>query len=41
VKFDAAPRLMIAFRKPAPPSREDMVFDVLQLLLSEGNTGRL
>lgn len=39
--FDAAPRLMLAFRKPAPPAREDVVFDVLQVLLGEGNTGRL
>lgn len=41
VTFDAAPRFMMAFRKPAPPSREDAVFDVLQVLLGEGNTGRL
>ncbi len=39
--FDAAPRLMLAFRKPAPPSRDDSVFDVLEVLLGEGNTGRL
>lgn len=39
--FDAAPRLLLAFRKPAPPSRDDLVFDVLQLLLGEGNTSRL
>ncbi len=39
--FDAAPRLMIAFRKPAPPARDDFVFDVMQVLLDEGNTGRL
>ncbi len=39
--FDAAPRLMLAFRKPAPPARDDTVFDVIQVLLSEGNTGRL
>jgi predicted Zn-dependent peptidase len=32
---------MMAFRKPAPPSRDDAVFDVLQVLLGEGNTGRL
>jgi predicted Zn-dependent peptidase len=41
VTYDAAPRLMMAFRKPAPPSKEDAIFDVLELLLSEGNTGRL
>ena len=39
--FDAAPRLMMAFRKPAPPSRDDAVFDVMEVLLGEGNTGRL
>lgn len=41
VTFDAAPRLMMAFRKAAPPAREDAVFDVLELLLGEGNTSRL
>ncbi|MFZ5444305.1 MAG: M16 family metallopeptidase [Myxococcota bacterium] len=39
--FDAAPRLYLAFRKPAPPSRDDAIFDVLAVLLGEGNTGRL
>lgn len=41
VLFDANPEVMIAFRKPAPPAREDYVFDVLQVLLGEGRTGRL
>ncbi|MFT3708154.1 MAG: pitrilysin family protein [Archangium sp.] len=41
VTFDAQPRLLIGFRKPAPPSREDAVFDVIDLLLSEGNSSRL
>lgn len=41
VTFDAQPRLMIAFRKPAPPSREDAVFDVLRVVLADGNTSRL
>jgi predicted Zn-dependent peptidase len=41
VTFDAAPRVMLAFRKPAPPARDDAVFDVMQVLLDEGNTGRL
>jgi predicted Zn-dependent peptidase len=41
VTFDAQPRLLIGFRKPRPPSREDAVFDVLNKLLSEGNTSRL
>ena len=41
VTFDAAPRLMMGFRKPGPPSRDDIVFDVITVLLEEGNTGRL
>ncbi len=41
VKFDAAPRLYLAFRKPAPPSRDDAIFDVLDVILSDGTTGRL
>jgi predicted Zn-dependent peptidase len=41
VTFDAQPRMLIGFRKPAPPSREDAVFDVIDLLLSEGNSSRL
>jgi predicted Zn-dependent peptidase len=41
LSFDAAPRVMMAFRKPAPPSRDDAVFDVLQVLLADGNTSRL
>ena len=32
---------MIAFRKPPPPSRDDNVFDVVETILTEGNTGRL
>ncbi len=39
--FDAAPRLFIAFRKPAPPAHDDAIFDVLNLLLGDGTTGRL
>ncbi len=41
VFFDASPRLMMAFRKPPPPERDDYIFDVLQVLLSEGRTSRL
>ncbi|MBI3182238.1 MAG: insulinase family protein [Myxococcales bacterium] len=41
VTFDASPRLALAFRKPPPPERDDYVFDVLQVLLGEGRTGRL
>ncbi len=41
VHFEANPRVLIAFRKPAPPAKDDYVFDVLQVLLGEGRTGRL
>ncbi len=41
VWFDANPMLMIAFHKPALPSRDDYVFDVISALLSHGRTGRL
>lgn len=41
VTFDAQPRLLMAFRKPPPPSREDAVFDVLRVVLADGNTSRL
>lgn len=41
LKFDAKPRLLFGFRKPPPPGRDDAIFDVLDVLLGEGNTGRL
>lgn len=41
VTFDAKPRLLLAFRKPAPPSRDDALFDVFDVLLGQGRTGRL
>jgi len=41
VIFDASPRLYLAFRKPTLPSRDDYVFDVLEVLLGQGRTGRL
>ncbi len=41
VFFDASPRLMIGFRKPTIPDRDDFVFDVLQILLGQGRTARL
>ncbi len=41
VVFDASPLLAMGFRKPAPPARDDYVFDVIQVLLGEGRTGRL
>lgn len=41
VAFDAKPRLLLGFRKPPPPTRDDAIFDVFDVLLGEGNTGRL
>jgi predicted Zn-dependent peptidase len=41
VFFDAGPRLMLGFRKPTLPSRDDYVFDVIDAVLGEGRTGRL
>ena len=41
VFFDASPRIFLAFRKPPPPTHDDFVFDVLDVLLGEGRTGRL
>jgi predicted Zn-dependent peptidase len=41
VYFDANPRLYMGFRKPSLPSKDDYVFDVLEVLLGQGRTGRL
>ncbi len=41
VFYDAAGRIYLAFHKPAPPARDDLVFDVLEQVLGEGRTGRL
>jgi len=41
VIFDANPSLLIGFHKPAPPSPEDYVFDVLNEILTGGRTSRL
>ncbi|MBS1153340.1 MAG: zinc-dependent peptidase, family, partial [Myxococcaceae bacterium] len=41
VFFDAGPRVYLAFRKPPPPAHDDFVFDVIDVLLGEGRTGRL
>jgi predicted Zn-dependent peptidase len=41
IKFDAEPRLAIAFHKPTLPQRADYVFDLIDLILSEGRTSRL
>ena len=41
VTFDAEPQLAIAFHKPTLPSREDYVFDLIDLILSQGRSSRL
>jgi predicted Zn-dependent peptidase len=41
VEFDAEPRLMIAFHKPAWPHPDDAVFEVIDSLLTSGRTSRL
>ncbi len=41
VYFEAAPMLAVAHLKPTLPTRDDYVFDVIQLLTSEGRTSRL
>lgn len=39
--FEASPQLAVAFHKPTLPTRDDYVFDVLQILLTEGRASRL
>ena len=41
VEFDAEPRLMIAFHKPAWPHPDDPVLEVIDSLLTSGRTSRL
>jgi len=41
VAFDANPSLIIGFRKPNAPAREDYVFDVIETILTRGRTSRL
>lgn len=41
VFFDASPRLYVGFKKPTLPTRDDYVFDVINILLGEGRTARL
>jgi predicted Zn-dependent peptidase len=38
---DAEPELMIGFHKPTLPAADDYVFDVIDMLLSDGRTSRL
>lgn len=41
VYFDAASQLAVAYLKPTLPTRDDYVFDVIQLWSAEGRTSRL
>jgi len=41
VTFDAEPLVAFAFHKPKPPAFDDYVFDMLQVILCEGNSSRL
>ncbi len=41
VLADAEPMVMIAFHKPAPPHYDDVVFDVIDNIMTDGRTSRL
>jgi len=41
VSFDANPRMIMGYHKPALPAYDDYVFDVIQTLLTDGRTSRL
>ena len=41
VFFDASPQMAMAFLKPTLPTRDDYVFDVIQMMMTEGRTSRL
>lgn len=41
VEFEANPKLIIGYYKPTLPHFDDYVFDVIDILLSEGRTSRL
>ena len=41
IDFDAEPRLMIGFHRPAIGNKEDDVFDVLDSILADGRSSRL
>lgn len=41
VEFEANPKLVIGYHKPALPHFDDYVFDVIDILLSDGRTSRL
>src|SRR2546428_1815206 len=41
VEFSAEPQLLIGYHKPSESHPDDVVFDVLESLLSDGRTSRL
>jgi len=41
VEFDAYPQVMIGYHKPPLPHFDDYVFDVIDMILSDGRTSRL
>ncbi len=41
ISFEAEPQMAIGYHKPTLPSREDYVFDLIDLILSGGRTSRL
>ena len=41
ITFEAEPQLQVAFHKPTLPTRDDYVFDLIDLLLGQGRTSRL
>ena len=41
VFYDANPKMIVGYHKPAAPDFEDYVFDVLERILSDGRTSRL
>jgi predicted Zn-dependent peptidase len=41
VEFEASPQVMIGYHKPTMPHFDDYVFDVIDMILSDGRTSRL
>jgi predicted Zn-dependent peptidase len=41
IDFDANPKLLIGYHKPAAPAYDDYVLDVLETILTKGRTSRL
>ncbi len=41
ISFDAEPQLSIAYHKPTLPSRDDYIFDLIDVIIGDGRTSRL